>query len=186
MITDRWSKYCWFTRHVQLIFVIVRERADVYTESGYLRQVAEMDNYRKKREVTTQNNRYSARATVVAQLLPILDELEELEAKYDREINGYKALRWDLQNVLTEKLDVEEFTVETGSEFSFARHKVVGEEESDEFAKDTIIREVKKGLEIKGNVLRPAEVIKSLGNGNEEETEQSEENTDNEDSSSDE
>lgn len=161
---------------------IVRDRADDYTESGYLRQVAEMDNYRKRREITTQNNRFSGRAAVVSQLMPILEELEDLEVKFDRDLNGYKALRWDLQNVLTEKLDVEEFSVEAGDDFSNARHASIGEELSDTIAKDLVIQEVKKGLEIKGNVIRQAEVIKSLGKEqveeNQEEQSEEEDNVD--------
>ena len=141
----------------------IQDRADDYTESGYMRKVAEMDNYRKMREISTQNNRFSSRAAVVTKVLPVLDELMELEGRYDPEINGYKALRWDFQNALTEKLDMSEYGAEVGDEFNFIRYKAVSEEYSDAFPKDSIISVVKSGLEIKGNVLRPAEVVRSLG-----------------------
>ena len=141
----------------------IQDRADDYTESGYMRKVAEMDNYRKMREISTQNNRFSSRAAVVTKVLPVLDELMELEGRFDPEINGYKALRWDFQNALTEKLDMSEYGAEVGDEFNFIRYKAVSEEYSDAFPKDSIISVVKSGLEIKGNVLRPAEVVRSLG-----------------------
>jgi len=141
----------------------IQDRADEYTESGYMRKVAEMDNYRKMREISTQNNRFSSRAAVVMKVLPVLDELMELEVRFDPELNGYKALRWDLQNALTEKLDMSEYAAEVGDEFNFIRYKAVSEEYSDTFPKDSIISVVKSGLEIKGNVLRPAKVVRSLG-----------------------
>lgn len=147
----------------------VRDRADDYTESGYLRKVAEMDNYRKRSEIRKESNRFSSRAAVVSKVLPILDELEELEAKYDPEVNDYKALRSDLENVLRDKLDMTDYEGVVGDEYNLVRYTCVGEEYSEELAKDLIIRSVKSGLEIKGNVLRPAEVVKSLGNEADEE-----------------
>lgn len=110
------------------------------------------------------SNEFSSTANVVTEFLPVLDELQRLKALYADDAFGknYNAMAGNFQTALLE-LGVEEFTVPVGSPVDGRRVVVVDTEYSDKIAKNTVVRPLKLGLELKGNVVRLAECVASLG-----------------------
>jgi len=106
-----------------------------------------------------------ARASVLQSFLPALDEMDVIGAKYEG--NAFagtlqSGLTMEFQNNLQE-LGVSEFGVESGDDVVMGRVVAVEEQFSEEFGKGTVITSLKSGLEIQGNIVRPAECVASLG-----------------------
>ena len=148
----------------------LEDQADDYTQGGYLRKCAEMDNFRKRRDLAFQNSKYVARASIVQRFLPVMDELNALREEYGEDAFGkqYDQLRWDMDNVLQKNLEVESFTATVGGAVNRLRHAVSGYEYSNKYPEGSVIKAVKAGLEVKGNIIRQAECIVSKGSEEEE------------------
>lgn len=142
----------------------LKEMSERYSKAGYARQVAMVENNKRRRGANMADSKYPARATVIQSFLPVLDELDSLESKYEG--NSYAstlgAIRTGFKSSLQE-LGVSEFTVEVGEKIDVGRVVPVKEEHSEEFAEGQVISPLKLGLEIKGTVVRPAECVGSLG-----------------------
>lgn len=140
------------------------EEVEDFSEKGYLRKCADMDNVRRLRDMSFSNDRLAARASAVQNFIPILDELTQLsEENADVEFaKAYSALKWNLESVF-EELEVTKVTAAVGDKVNKGRMAVVGKEYSDSLDEDTVMKEVKPGLEIKGNVMQLVEVVISLG-----------------------
>ena len=145
----------------------LKDTADKYSSAGYARQVALVENNKRMRGANVADNKSASRSVVLQSFLPVLDELETLGQQYEssnfaKTLNS--GLRSELDKALNE-LGVTEYMVESGMTMGTAVGRVVAVEEeySEEYAKGTVIRPLKSGLEIKGNVIRPAEVVGSLG-----------------------
>lgn len=140
------------------------DSVETYSKAGYARKVAEMDQIRKMRGAASKSNESTAKATILQDFLPVLDELKALDEKYagDDFAQSYKALRWDLNNAMT-ALGMSEYTAEIGATADPTRFVAVEEQYSDDYAKGTVISPVAVGLELQGNVMRMAECVVSLG-----------------------
>ena len=140
------------------------DSVETYSKAGYARKVAEMDQIRKMRGAASKSNESTAKATILQDFLPVLDELKALDEKYagDDFAQSYKALRWDLNNAMT-ALGMSEYTAEVGATADPTRFVAVEEQYSDDYAKGTVISPVAVGLELQGNVMRMAECVVSLG-----------------------
>ena len=143
----------------------IEDEADEFTKSGYYRKCAEMDNFRKRRDLAFQNSKFVARATVMKKFLPIMDELKALGEQYQNDdfAKGYDALRKDFDLVIKNKLNLEEYGVAVGHPVNRFREAIVGYEHSDDVPDGSVLRQVSPGLEVKGNVVRFAECIVSKG-----------------------
>lgn len=111
------------------------------------------------------DSKSAATASVLQSFLPALDEMEVIGARYEG--NSFagtlqSGLTLEFQTNLKE-LGVSEFGVESGDEVVMGRVVAVEEQFSEEFGKGTVITPLKSGLEIQGNVVRPAECVASLG-----------------------
>jgi len=136
---------------------------DNYSEGGYARKVAEMENVRKMRSLAFIDNKFTAKASIVQSFLPVMDALAAADNTYaDSDNNKYTALSGNMRTALKE-LDVEEYTVEVGSIVDKRRVSISEEVYSDQYEKDVVISPVSVGLELKGNVIRLAECVVSLG-----------------------
>jgi molecular chaperone GrpE (heat shock protein) len=155
----------------------IEDDADEYTKTGYYRKCAEMDNFRKRRDLAFQNSKYVSRASVMQKFLPVMDELNALGEQYGEDdfAAGYDALRRDFNNVMSNSLDLEEYSVKVGEKLNRFREAVVGNEYSEEVAKGNVLRQVSSGLEVKGNVVRFAECIVSKGSEADEKKKQEDE-----------
>jgi len=146
----------------------LKDDADKYSSAGYARQVALVENNKRMRGANNADNKSASRATILQSFLPVYDELESLGSRY--ESNSFaktlnSGLRSEFDKALNE-LGVTEYFAESGQSISSAavgRVVAVEEKYSEEYDKGMIIRPLKSGLEIKGNVIRPAEVVGSLG-----------------------
>ncbi|KAL7542397.1 hypothetical protein ACHAXR_011746 [Thalassiosira sp. AJA248-18] len=151
----------------------LKEAADKYTKSGYARQVAQMENNKRLRRGNMEDDKGAARATVLQTFVPVLTELEVVGKTYEG--NAFaKTLDAGLRSELATSLNdlgVEEYVVEAGQRMDVGRVVVVEEEYSEEFGKGVVVRALRKGLEISGNVVRPAEVVGSLGSESAQEEE---------------
>ena len=90
------------------------------------------------------------------------DRLNELKEKYAGDEFGTKYSGLTMKPTF-EKMGVEEYNLEVGAKVDNFRMKVVESDYSSEYAKDTVIRLVAMGMELEGNVMRPAECVASLG-----------------------
>lgn len=143
----------------------LKDMAEKYSPTGYARQVALVENNKRLRGANNSDSRGAARATVMRSFLPVLNELDTVGAKYEG--NAFAktldaGLRSEFANSLAE-LGVSEFVVESGQAVDVGRAVAIEEEYNEEFAKGTVIRVLRSGLEISGNIVRPAEVLGSLG-----------------------
>jgi len=143
----------------------LKDMADKYSQSGYARQVALVENNKRMRGANMADSKSAARASVLQSFLPALDEMDVIGAKYEG--NAFagtlqSGLTMEFQNNLQE-LGVSEFGVESGDDVVMGRVVAVEEQFSEEFGKGTVITSLKSGLEIQGNIVRPAECVASLG-----------------------
>jgi molecular chaperone GrpE (heat shock protein) len=143
-----------------------KEMTEKYSNVGYARQVALVENNKRNRKSNMADSKGAARASAIQTFLPVLHQLEVVKARYEGNEFGKTlgALGSEFENALGE-LGVTQFGVEVGDKVdgSSGRVVMVGEEHSEEFAAGTVISVLRSGLEISGNVVRPAECVGSLG-----------------------
>jgi len=151
----------------------LKDIADKYSSAGYARQVASVENNKRLRRGNIDDDKSAARAGVLQSFLPVLDEYDVVKQKYEGNAfaSTLDALRIEFENSLVE-MGVSEYVVESGQSMDAGRAVAVEEEYSEEYAKGTVIRASKSGLEISGNVIRPAEVVGSLGSESVEQAEE--------------
>lgn len=154
----------------------LQDLCDDYSSGGFARKVAEMEGYRRSKKAASADSNLVARAVVLQSFLPILDDLKSKGELYadDEFAQKYSALGSDFSNCLT-NLGVSEYTVAEGENINSLRTNTVEEEFSDSIAKGCVIAPVRLGYELKGNVMRMADVVVSLGSEAEAKTETSEE-----------
>ena len=144
----------------------IKEQIDKFSAGGYARQVASVENAKRIRGAGMADDKSAARATVLQSFLPAFDELDNLESRYGTNTFAKtldSGLRSELESSMKE-LGVSAYIVEPGrSILDVGRIVAVEQEYSTDYARGTVIRMVKAGLEISGNVIRPVEVVGSLG-----------------------
>ena len=134
-------------------------------QSNYLRKVAELDNFRKRFAREREEIRLRARTMVIEDMLPALDAFRlGLEAASKNEAakdmaTGFSMAMKQLESALGEhgvvSLDP------TGEPFDPALHEAVGQEESEEIEKGSVISTVRVGYKMGDHLLRAAAVIVS-------------------------
>jgi len=148
----------------------ISDSADDYTKSGYARQVAQMENMKRIRSSMAASNKHTAEASVLREFLSVKDQLTGLQERFGEDDFGkqYNALKSALDTVFSD-LGVAEYTTAPGDAVDRMRMLVVESENSEEFPKDTVLKPLKMGLELQGNVIRLAECVASLGSETAEE-----------------
>lgn len=148
----------------------IQDSAEKYTKAGYAREVALVENNKRRRGANMVDNKFAARVGVVETFLPVLDDLDAVGRKYegDEFAKSLGALRAEFMNALQE-LGVVEYEAKAGDSVDGRRIVAASEEHSEECAKGTVISLVKNGFEIQGNIVRPAECVASLGSEKREE-----------------
>jgi molecular chaperone GrpE (heat shock protein) len=107
-------------------------------------------------------------AAVLTEFLPMRDQLEQLKEQFSGDEFGkqYNAIPVAMEKAL-EQLGVTEYTMAVGEPIkniiNESRCIIIDREYSDQVAKDTVLRPLRIGLELEGNIIRPAECIASLG-----------------------
>jgi len=139
--------------------------AEQYSKAGYARKVAEMDGFRKNRQAAQFDDKSAVKASVLQDFLPVLQRLNDLNDQYASNtfaVRNYSTLSTSFANTL-KTLGLLEFTPDVGSKIGdTSRIKVVQEEVSDLYPESGyIISVLKKGYELNGNIVQPAEVVAS-------------------------
>jgi molecular chaperone GrpE (heat shock protein) len=110
------------------------------------------------------SNASTATASVIQSFLPAMDQFYALKTLYESNDFGtkYSGLSGAMASAL-KGLGVENFTVDVGAAVPAERATVVKEEHSKDIEAGKIIRVTTPGMELKGNIIRMAEVVVSLG-----------------------
>lgn len=129
-----------------------------------LRVSAEFENYKKRTTRELEEFRKFANQSLIKEMLSVVDNLELAM----NSTNGHKAIDQGLLQGLDmtyrEILKVfEKFNVKPieakGQVFDPTFHEAVMQEETDDFAENTVINELQKGYLINDRLLRPAMVV---------------------------
>jgi len=116
---------------------------------------AEFDNYRKRVERDRVVVAEQARGAVVAQLVPVLDDIDRARA-HDEVTGGFKVVADALEAVVG-KLGLERFGDE-GDPFDPSLHEAVMHSQSPDVDGPTCVSVMRSGYRFAGRVLRPAMV----------------------------
>jgi molecular chaperone GrpE (heat shock protein) len=154
----------------------IEKMADQYTELGYARKVAEMEEVKKSKAAASAGTKVVAKASVLQNFLPVVDEFKVLTAKYEEDefAQKYSALSSNFNSALAE-MGVAEYDVVEGDVVDIRRVTAVEEVHSADVAKGCVIKAVNSGYELDGNIMRMAEAAVSLGPEGEEEPAETEE-----------
>ena len=134
------------------------------TYERLLRVSAEFDNYKKRAAREMEDFRKFANQSLIKEMLSVVDNLELAK----NSSNDHKGIDKDLVRGLDmthkEILKIfERFNVKPidskGKPFDPAFHEAVMQEETDDFAKNTVVNELQKGYMIHDRLLRPAMVV---------------------------
>ena len=139
-----------------------------------LRKQAEFENYRKRMAKEKEQLRLTAQASVLEELLPVLDALEkglhslpaapgdsELEAYRE----GYELMFKEVQSVLRKFAVIEIPGV--GAPFDPNVHEAVLREVTTGYKEGEILDEYRKGYKLKDRLLRPSQVKVAVHPGEE-------------------
>jgi molecular chaperone GrpE len=124
---------------------------------------ADYINYQKRSQKLMQDERQYAAQSVMADLVPVLDDLErviEAAAKDEPDDPLLEGTRLVFRKAL-EVLGRHGLNVVSadGEAFDPQRHQAIAQEASPQYNTPTVIREISKGYELNGRLLRPARVV---------------------------
>jgi molecular chaperone GrpE len=131
------------------------------------RTQAELENYRKRVVRDREDDIRRARAGLLEELLPVLDNFEfgmiEVRKGDPKSpiVFGMEMIERQLKEFMSgagvEAIDA------TGKPFDPNVHEAVGQEASTEFAEGVVIRQMRRGFKLRDRLLRPAMVVVSKG-----------------------
>ncbi|MFO7871605.1 MAG: nucleotide exchange factor GrpE [Kiritimatiellia bacterium] len=139
-------------------------------EDRLLRLQADFENFRKR--TLREKGEISSRANeaLLMDLLPVLDHFElafEAAQRHEKEshafLEGFR-LVWDQLKAVLARFGLEEIDAR-GKEFDPNLHEAVSRTESDTAEEDFVATQVRKGYLLNGRLLRPAQVVVSVGPG---------------------
>ncbi|MEW6193113.1 MAG: nucleotide exchange factor GrpE [Bacillota bacterium] len=124
----------------------------------FLRSRADFENLRRRVNKEREEFLHFAGETLVASLLPVLDNFERALESPGEELNafltGVEMIYRQLKDVLAQE-GLEAISA-VGQEFDPTRHEAVAYEPGGEQPPNTIIAELRRGYTFRGKVLRPA------------------------------
>jgi molecular chaperone GrpE len=142
-------------------------RAAEYLD-GWQRARAEFANYRRRQEQQRRQMQAAAKASLLLQLLPVMDDLKRaLEAVPEASegepwVSGVEQVQRKWQTTL-EQTGLAVMPVEAGEAFDPAYHEALTHEPNKEVEAGHIIQVVQPGYQVDDTVLRPALVRVSSG-----------------------
>lgn len=132
----------------------------------YLRERAEMDNFRKRQERTASDRVRREKREMLSKVLDVVDNLERAliyQDTMDRDAlqQGMRMLQWQLN----ELLKVEGLTpvASVGEPFDPYVHEAIESVASAEHPEGIVVEELRKGYKLGDDTLRPARVKVSSG-----------------------
>ena len=139
----------------------IKESEDNFNK--FLRTAADLDNYKKRAEREKVEISGIACENVIAEILPVLDNLERALAHAQGNHNNLEALREGVKltieqfSAVLQKLGLTEIKT-VGEKFDPSLHHAISHEDAPDAAPGAVVREFQKGYFIKGRLLRPAMV----------------------------
>ena len=140
-----------------------------------LRVSAEFENYKKRTSRDLEELRKFANQSLIKEMLSVVDNLELAMNSTNGDKTIDKGLLQGLDMTHKEILKVfEKFEVRPidamGQTFDPTFHEAVMQEETDEFAENTVINELQKGYLIHDRLLRPSMVVVARSKGEKDRT----------------
>lgn len=132
-----------------------------------LRARADLDNFRKRMIQEASETRRFANASLLEELLPVLDNFQfglqaaEADAGAKNLLVGLNMVAGQFQAFLRDQ-GVEEIPA-VGCPFDPNVHEAVGQQPSTEVPEGVIITQMRRGFKLRDRLLRPATVIVSTG-----------------------
>jgi molecular chaperone GrpE len=138
-----------------------QEKAALYDQ--LLRRQAEFENYRKRVERERTDERHKARADLLVELLPVLDNFERALASLQTSGADAAGLRHGVELIHRQFKDaLTKFGLQPvealGQTFDPHLHEAVTIEATDEHKENTVIEEFERGYKLGDRLLRPAKV----------------------------
>lgn len=132
----------------------------------YLRERAEMDNFRKRQERITSDRVRREKREMLGKVLEVVDNLERALAfqdTMDRDAlqQGMRMLQWQLNELL--KVEGLTQVPSVGEPFDPYVHEAIESVASAEHPEGVVVEEVRKGYKLGDETLRPARVKVSAG-----------------------
>jgi len=132
-----------------------------------LRARADLDNFRKRMAQESADARRFANASLLEELLPVLDNFQfglqaaEADAGAKNLLVGLNMVASQFQAFLRDQ-GVEEVAA-VGQPFDPNIHEAVGQQASAEVPEGTVMSQVRRGFKLRDRLLRPATVVVSTG-----------------------
>lgn len=139
----------------------IKESEDNFNK--FLRIAADLDNYKKRAEREKVEISGIACENVIAEILPVLDNLERAFAHAQGGHNNLESLREGVKltieqfNAVLQKLGITEMKT-VGEKFDPSLHHAISHEDAPDAAPGAVVKEFQKGYFLKGRLLRPAMV----------------------------
>lgn len=132
----------------------------------YLRERAEMDNFRKRQERMAGDRVRREKREMLGKVLEVVDNLERALAfqdTMDRDAlqQGMRMLQWQLNELL--KAEGLTAVPSVGERFDPYVHEAIESVASEEHPEGVVVEEVRKGYKLGDETLRPARVKVSAG-----------------------
>ncbi|MGA9771109.1 MAG: nucleotide exchange factor GrpE [Blastocatellia bacterium] len=146
--------------HAQ-IEAMTQERATLYDQ--LLRRQAEFENYRRRVDRERSETYTRARAEVLLELLPVIDNFERALASLETSVGDAESLRQGVELIHKQFKDaLTKFGLEpvesVGKTFDPHVHEAVTIEPTDKHKENTVIEEFQRGYRLGERLLRPAKV----------------------------
>lgn len=144
-----------------------REEVVLYKDK-YLRERAEMDNFRKRQERIAADRMQRYKRDLLEKVLEVMDNLDRAigyQDSMDRESlqQGMRMVQWQMNELLkTEGLTP---VPAVGQPFDPHLHEAVESVPSDEHPEGIVVEEIRKGYMLGNDMIRPARVKVSGGSG---------------------
>lgn len=133
----------------------------------YLRTIADLENYKRRTESEKKNWTDQAKAELLGELLPLLDNLSLMsehtpeELKENPWVKGVDIVFNQIESTLQEQ-GIEKILPQKGSNFDPAFQEAISVEPS-ELPEGSIVKVQKPGYKIKEKIIRAAQVVTSSG-----------------------
>ena len=132
-----------------------------------IRNAAELDNFRKRMTREKLDALRYGNQSLLEELLPVLDNFDMgMQAAAQEEgsmlFMGMQMVHKQLEEFLDSQ-NVVEIKIDAGGEFDPKIHEALSQEQSEVVDEGRIVRVVRKGYQIGERLLRPSNVIVSLG-----------------------
>lgn len=135
---------------------------------GRLQRVsAEFLNYKKRMQREMDGARQYAATELIKELLPVLDDVDRAMAAWRKDPAGVQALADGLQLMQTKLAEamgrhgLTPVPPPVGQPFDPHVHSAILQQPSGEVPEHTVLAEVRRGYQIHGRTIRPAEVVVS-------------------------